>query len=61
MKFKYTIDSDVAKIYAESKCNTCWGKGVIEIETGLGKKDIKHINKSYCTCVRKNMKKYNHR
>ncbi len=55
MKYRFTLDRDLASVYAKKNCKKgCNSKGI------LCYKDIGQAERwDYCSCVRKNMKKYN--
>jgi hypothetical protein len=60
---RYTVDPDVAEMYAKSNCKHCHGLGIIRTQTGMHTTTIRydrpvveHMN--YCVCTRKNAKKY---
>ena len=61
--YKKTIDLDMARMYAKSKCKVCHGKGYqIVTYASSGKSLTKGChtteNYSYCKCAEKGMKKY---
>ena len=60
--YKKTIDLDMARMYAKSKCKVCHGKGYqIVTYASSGKSLTKGChtteNYSYCKCAEKEMKK----
>jgi len=60
--YKITIDLDMARMYAKSKCKICHGKGYqIVTHASSGKNLVKGChttdNYSYCKCAEKEMKK----
>ena len=61
--YKMTFDPLVARLYNNKKCNQCYGRGYVEIETpheGLVKLRKHQSNQTiriYCNCVNKKVKK----
>ena len=55
MKYRFTLDRDLASVYAKRSCKKCNGRGVLHYV------DIEKLETrmDYCSCSRKNMKKYN--
>tara|TARA_R110002020_G_scaffold55309_1_gene153559 strand:+ start:33466 stop:33660 length:195 start_codon:yes stop_codon:yes gene_type:complete len=51
--YKTTIYFDVARMYSEKKCKTCYGRGYLKFTTPSGEE-----NHAYCKCALKNIKKY---
>lgn len=62
MKHTYIVDLNVAAAYAKRNCKHCHGRGILEGESGeygsLKHYEIKKFYHIYCSCVRKNAKKY---
>ena len=55
MKYRFIIDKDLASVYAKKGCKKCTGKGMLRFDNiGAHKSQW-----DYCSCARKNMKKYN--
>jgi len=57
------MDEKKVKIFANSKCKQCHGKGTLTYQTGVYSKTIKKEegvlqSKIFCDCVAKNIQKY---
>ncbi len=55
MKYRFTLDRDLASVYAKRNCKKCHGEGMVCY------RDVGQIKErwDYCSCSRRNMKKYN--
>jgi len=63
-RYKYQVDPDIAELYAKERCKTCYGKGYLVYQTGVGTTTIRNDRPilqrlEYCSCTRKNVRKYN--
>ena len=62
MQYKYIVDEDVAEMYAKFRCKHCHGRGVIRTQVGIEgtiRRDQPIVERTdYCSCVKKNQKKY---
>ena len=61
--YKMAFDPLVARLYNKKRCNQCYGKGYVEIETpqegvsALRRHQSSQMIHIYCTCVNKNIAK----
>ena len=61
--YRMTFDPLVARLYNHKKCNQCYGRGYVDIETpqeglsALRKHQPSHMIRIYCACVNKNVAK----
>ena len=63
IKYRTTVDFDAARMYADSNCKYCHGVGYLKTQIAVDGGTIRknqptEMTVSYCTCVRKNSRKY---
>ena len=61
--YRMTFDPLVARLYNHKKCNQCYGRGYVDIETpqegssALRRHQTSQMIRIYCACVNKNVEK----